>query len=312
MIFTIMGHKPTTDGTKYLNTLREDTNPSCHYTIGDDGLIRLIDFASVKFRRCTCFDLLIIKSQDDVRPIRSFSECLKVVNEMYGLGLGSSQETAIVHKKQSYSVAKQMQSTLDIRINALDGFSQKAMDYWTKYAINPALFNAETENEKIYEVTKYYYTDKSNSWIEATPAGLCFAYYFENTGHFKIYNPYPGEKEIKWFSNCSADDIYGEHDYDSLSRLVVTKSWKDRVALKQMGFNVVAFQNEGCKPDFKDGDVLLFDNDAPGIEAAAELAKHYECESCIIDPKFGCTDVGEFIEKYGQEKAKPYFTKIIK
>lgn len=314
IIQEVMGYEITTDGTKYLNTLRGEQNPSCQFLVGDtDDIIRLVDFASKKYNRCSCFDLLMIKSEDDVRPIRTFSECLKIVNERYGLGLGRSQQTVIDHKDRTYQKTKihYGASAPEIRIRSLDGFSDKAMDYWHTFGINPAEFNANTENEKIYEVVTYYYTDRSGAWIQVTPSNLCFAFYFEDTNKFKIYTPFPQGREKKFFTNCSVDDVFGQHDYDPESPVIVTKSWKDRVALKQLGFNSIAFQNEGCQPNIEVNGYLLFDNDHPGREAAEILAKEYGLTQIELDPRFGCKDTAEFIEKYGTEKTKKIIENLL-
>lgn len=305
----IMGYEVSVDGNVCLNTLRGESNPSCQFKIGTDDLVRLYDYGSVEWNRSSCFDLLIKKSKNDVRPIRTFSEALKIVNEKYGLGLGRNQETVIDHAGTKQYKVELTSSRCEIRIKAKNGFTVEALDYWANFGIDPVKFNQAVEGEMIFQVTKYYYTDRKDRWITVTPTNLCFAFYFEDTEHFKIYTPYPSEHESKWISNTHANDIFGRYDYSITKPVIATKSWKDRAVLKNLGFNAIAFQNEGCQPDVE-CDWILFDNDNAGREASKKLAEHYNAKSIELDPRFGCKDVAEFYEKYGPEKTKTILKKL--
>lgn len=308
----LMGYEVAVDNNVYLNTLRGEKNPSCQYKIGDDDIVRLLDYGSTEWNSSSCFDLLIKKSKNDVRPIRTFSEALKIVNEKYGLGLGRSDKTVIDHAgrdKHTYVIEKRKSRT-EIRVEARNGFSQEGLDYWANFGIDPIEFNQSVENEKVYEVVQYYYVGKRGDWIRVVPRSLCFAFYFEDTEHFKIYTPYPTDTEQKWLTNTSTEDVFGKHDYDTSSSVIVTKSWKDRQVLKNLGFNAIAFQNEGCTPSVN-CTWILFDNDDAGREASQKLAEHYVAKSIELDPRFGCKDVAEFYEKYGPDKTKLIINKLL-
>lgn len=147
-------------------------------------------------------------------------------------------------------------------------------------------------SEHVYLVEDYW--AYRNYWRKNfLHQSLCIAYHFPKTNHVKLY--FPEEKEDRWYSNCSNQDIYG---LDTLishgDLLIISKSQKDRLALKyDYGFeNVIAVQNEGCfipddiiidlKLRFK-RIVVIFDNDLTGYEQAQKLSQKYNIEYKIIE-----------------------------
>ena len=93
----------------------------------------------------------------------------------------------------------------------------------------------------------------------------------------KGYQPY--SKSLRFFGNVDKDCIGGLWDLDnSDSDIIITKSYKDWRVLKNRGFQVIWFQNEGMIPDLKllkgfkhRTFTILFDNDKAGIKAAIHV-----------------------------------------
>ncbi len=147
-------------------------------------------------------------------------------------------------------------------------------------------------SEHVYLVEDYW--AHRNYWRKNfLHKSLCIAYYFPKTNHVKLY--FPEEKEDRWYSNCSNQDIYGLDslaDYGDL--LIISKSQKDRLALKYdySYENVIAVQNEGCyipndimaelKQRFE-RIVIVFDNDLTGYEQAQKLSEKYNINYRIIE-----------------------------
>lgn len=173
------------------------------------------------------------------------------------------------------------------------------------------------ESELVFKVKNYWIKNKKG-WnlnsIYHPSKTLVVAYYFPKTDHVKLY--FPEQKEFRWYSNCSNEDIFGWHKidyYHSYSKeLVITKSAKDRLMLDYfIKLPSIALQNEGCFiPEDKLQELqemfeviwLLYDNDVTGIQQAQKLSEKYSISYKIIDvtPK----DTYEMIQAFGIENTK--------
>lgn len=148
-------------------------------------------------------------------------------------------------------------------------------------------------------LVKDYWAGRNGYWKKNFySSSLCIAYHFPETDRVKLYFPETLIPEEKWYSNCTNNEIFG---YSSLDKygdlLIITKSQKDRLTLKYhyLYNNVIAVQNEGCYiPDnivqdlklrFKQI-IIIFDNDATGLEKSKLLAKKYGFENRIIRSEF--------------------------
>ena len=317
-------------GTKiyYTNNLRKDTTAGCWYERKDNGLIVLADFAALEYNGMSCFDMLIAKSKDDVRPIRSFSECLRIVNEKWGLDLSGGDRTEIIQKIHTATKKPKAQRDLpdiraEIEFNVRGNknnpqFSDEAVRYWNRFGINPyEEYKRSIENpgEVIMYEVRNFRIRRSEPWRYYSPPGLCFAFYFPKTSHAKIYQPY--NQFSKWRSNCTKADIFG---LSSLSRaevdgdpVIVTKSWKDQTVLRNLGYAAVALQNEGCNPGEKFFQylhvlgyepVILFDNDEAGETNSLRLSDKYEIARARIPKSTNCKDIAELHDEYGPHRTQ--------
>ncbi len=173
------------------------------------------------------------------------------------------------------------------------------------------------ESELIFKVKNYWIKNKKG-WnlnsIHHPSKTLVVAYYFPDTDHVKLY--FPEQKEFRWYSNCSSEDIFGWHKinhYHSYSKeLVITKSAKDRIMLDYfINLPSIALQNEGCFiPQHKLEELqemfeiiwFLYDNDISGIQQAQKLSEKYNLSYKTIDvlPK----DTFEMIKEFGIDNTK--------
>ena len=173
------------------------------------------------------------------------------------------------------------------------------------------------ESELVFRVKNYWIKNKKG-WnlnsIHHPSKTLTIVYYFPETDHVKLY--FPEQKEYRWYSNCSTQDIFGWHKikhYQSISdKLWITKSGKDRLMLDyHIGIPSIALQNEGCfipqdislDLDMMFKDITLFyDNDISGILQAQKLSEKYNYKLRIVDclPK----DTFEMIENFGVDNTK--------
>lgn len=178
-------------------------------------------------------------------------------------------------------------------------YKDKLSIRFTKKEWSDNLFKLSSEileAEHVYLVQDYW-IGRSGIWKKNNiHKSLCIAYHFPESDHTKLY--FPEEKEIRWYSNCNNQDIFGLNNLNDYSDLlIISKSQKDRLTLKyHYGYsNVIAVQNEGCfipenvmdnlKLRFK-RIVIIFDNDYTGFDQARKLSITYDIEYRIIESSF--------------------------
>lgn len=296
---------------KYRNTLRNDMSPGCWYEISRNGLVVLVDYADSEYMWKNMFELLMMKSIKESYTIKSFSEALKVINEKFDLKLGAGSETFIdyipkpvVSNPSEYYRSHKPNGT-DIRIVAYQNFSPKAIDYWAQYGIDVN----DLEGENLYHVKECYIQAPDapiNGYYSFPCDELTFA--IEQDGYLKIYKPLTTYKDQKWRTNMPKDLIFGINTVKKDIQFI-TKSWKDMMVIRSLGFEAVAVQSEGAVPDkeileniransFMYGPIILFDYDEAGIKAAERLS-----EITSFDYKFltGGKDAAEVVKNKGEE-----------
>lgn len=149
--------------------------------------------------------------------------------------------------------------------------------YWEQYGIT----KEQLLLDRVIPVSKIKIVGNKGTSV-STPYTPCYAYTDFISGNKKLYFPYR-EGHKRFLTNCSKNDIGGISQLDMEDpQLIITKSYKDYRVLKNQGFNVVWFQNEGMIPDmeflaplissFSDV-IVLFDNDRTGIEASHKLVE---------------------------------------
>jgi hypothetical protein len=158
-----------------------------------------------------------------------------------------------------------------------------------------------------------YKNDKIISF-KYTKDNPIYAYKFINNGNisYKIYFPLRPDKKRKWlFSGGSQDDIEG---YDQLNHfsdiLILTKSLKDVMVYRLLGYNAISLQGEANKLSSElvnklykrfDNIIVNYDNDNEGIKGSVRLNKQYSFKYFFIDEE---KDISDYCKKYGLEKTK--------
>jgi len=267
---------------RFRSPFREDKDPGCRFT-WHSGILYFVE--NTMFNN------------------KLYWSCIDIV--MYFKKCSYQQALNILHQKiyVSSKIAKIVTSTFvpEIRFEKQD---------WHE----PNLFmlpGSILEKELVYKVKNYWIKTKKGwfrNYIHNPQTTLVIAYYFPETDHVKLY--FPEQKEYRWYSNCSVEDIFGWHKIKEYHRnsdkLSITKSGKDRLMLDyHLGIPAIALQNEGCyipedkvlELDVMFKDITFFyDNDIPGIIHSQKLSEKYGYKYKIIDclPKDSFEMIGEF------------------
>ena len=153
------------------------------------------------------------------------------------------------------------------------------MKFWSQYEIS----RQNLEEDKVIPIDLYKSTSRKSEPFVIKPLDIMYAYTDFDNNKVKIYRPY-GNKEEKWFTNCTQNDIGNINNLPiSGDQLIISKSYKDCRVLRNQGLNVVWFQNEGMIPAptllvslckrFK-SIIVWFDNDEAGKKSAKLVVSH--------------------------------------
>lgn len=164
------------------------------------------------------------------------------------------------------------------------------------------LTNEQLQKENIYLVDDYWIG--RNGYFRKNPIhdpkeNLTVAYHFPDSNHVKLYFPNKNKDEIKWYSNCDINDVFGKNKVNYYatysSSIIITKSQKDRIILDyKYDIPAVAVQNEGSfLPDdfFKQlktsfvNIYTLFDNDDTGKKVTEKYKNTYGIDSYSFFPE---------------------------
>ena len=132
-------------------------------------------------------------------------------------------------------------------------------------------------------------------------------YVYKVYDKLKIYRPLAIKKE-KWIGNTTKNYILG---YKQLPEqgdlLIITKSLKDVMCLKSLGYNSISPSSEGTLlPEIVIKDlsnrfkqlIVLFDNDTQGIKSAQKIKTIYNINNITIPLDLEVKDISEYYNKF--------------
>lgn len=281
-------------GKKFCSSLREDKSPTCCIVrIGDD--LRYRDFTET--RSIDCFEYVCRKYNVN------YYTALEMINLDFNLGLipnfiiNYTPTASATYKVDITSLPKRSTEIAIVRRN----WNHLDKNFWNK---KYQLSSKRLEEYNIFPISGFFL---NGIYITAEP--LSYAYYFgeaeDGRSLYKIYQPF--SKSLKWLTNCPQDYFQGEDQLPpSGDLLIITKSLKDVVVLKEAGYNAIAPQGEtvlltvekviSLKERFTTI-VFLYDNDSAGITAVGNLSNLYNIPYFVFP--IGTKDASDFVEQHG-------------
>lgn len=281
--------------------LRKDRNPS--FIVGNKfGKIGYKDFSTGESGNC--FDFVQVKFNC------TFLEALKIINRDLGIGLsdenGNLQSSVPVRRE--YEVREYESSERSIKIKSRK-WSSADKAFWSSFGIS-------RKTLELYEVKplEFYWLDDYCFKVK----GLAYSYRFD-TGIYKIYQPH---NEFKWMYNGSGDIIQGLKQLEFKSNyIVITKSLKDVMLLRELGIESIAPQAESVvlkEPimnvlyDYYDTVYTLSDYDNAGIHFAWMMRRLYNTKPLFLTDKVwnrgnglkGSKDISDYTKFFGIGETK--------
>jgi hypothetical protein len=224
--------------------------------------------------------------------------CNKICKD-FGLGLiGNS--IGELSKKQFLPAERKSKSKFGFKdVIAKKEFTAEGRQFWDQYYITPEIL----EEYNVKEVSSLV----GDLGIK-TLTDLAFSYRIGK--FFKVYTP--GSIEHKFANNFPSNYVEGLYQLvrrnASRELLIITKSTKDVMVLRLLGYEAIAPKGENIlitqaiqndlKSKYK-SIKMLFDCDNAGVKGAAK----YPFEKLWIPKEEDVKDISDFIKKYGPQEA---------
>lgn len=301
-------------GERFESPLRADNTPSFNIFRGSDNRLRFKDlsrggihgncFTFVMCKFNLTYGQALDKIYSDFKlnepngeyeivsryPCDDSGDCINISNSDGNL---QEQKVSIAIKKQP--------------------FTYHDFVYWKGYGID-----IQTLIKYNVSSAKYVYVNRQLV-VEYSAANPVYAYEFDT--RIKVYKPKEQNKKYKWFANIVAGDYQGYKQLPETGPLVIiTKSLKDVMVLDTLGYCAVAPHSESYSLDKSfiddlcsrfDNVVVLYDNDAPGIDSARRVYEVHGILSVTVPNEPGIKDISDYRRQHGRELSLVLLRKII-
>lgn len=268
----------------------------------------------------------------------TFIESLEMVNEDFNLGLKNKTNVIVVKKsdrnlqkvsdkevKQLLEEQKRIKETQNqILFQAVTRkWEEKDLLYWSNFGITQKTL----ERYHVYPALKVF-KNKQLTYIH-NPDNPCYVYFFPKSKHVKFYLPFSPDRSRRFFGNVNnLEDIQGYYqcdvkreDNDGNKLLILTKSMKDVMLLREFGYDAMALHGENHR--FEDDFirhikkyyskiVSLYDRDRAGILGAKRLWKEHKIKAFFIHKRWYCKDISDMFMTYGNDIVEDFLVSLIK
>lgn len=264
-----------------------------------NGTLFYKDYGDPNDKSYTCWGYL------KERYSLNLQETLNVINNDFNLGLNGDKKKPTLGfygiPNKEIKIEDKKDTIFQIKKKE---FSSKDLFYWNQYGIDLNIL----EYFDVYSISHYFINGLP---FEIKKNELGFAYY-EQPYKYKIYLPSRNKGE-KFWSNTGGAIVQGYNKLPNRGDIcLITSSKKDIMTLYKLGITSVAPGSENSRisldviQDLKDRFnklYIYYNNDEPGIKAAKDHSKLYECEY-IFNPINKPKDPSDFYKKYGFDDSK--------
>lgn len=277
-------------GKSFISEFYNDTRPSCRIFITSTNNLLYKDFGTGECLSCWTY----IQKKYNC----NLAEAANIVaNDFNIVKTNVKVEPKIIVANDNINLPKQVKKSL-IEIVS-QPWTIIDYNYWSQYKIPLELL--DTYN--VYSCkTVYLHKDDKTTVFNYNKHNPIYAYKFEHEGNYsyKIYFPL-ADRGYKWINNCDNSIIQGYNQLSNSKPIILTKSLKDVICYKLIGYNAIALQSEVSKLP-KDFNVIVnYDNDEQGIKSTNKLVEEYGFDHFYIDDY---KDLSDYIKNNGIEAAK--------
>lgn len=288
-----------------------DSNPSCRITSKGTRLY-YTDYGTGQYFG-NALDYVQFKYNCTLR------ECLRIVANDFGLKKLNLKVRPDINLKNLHEKLL-IKPKADIQI-ITQPFNLVDYNYWGKFKLSfDDLESDEVTAAKYVFLTnqrgelRYEYTNKNPIYAYKEYDIDC------NFLGYRIYMPL-ASKGRKWFNNTTNTAVQGIKGLAKKGKLlIITKSLKDVMVLRKMGYNAISLASETTSLSKEiyeklikrfDKIISLYDNDESGIKGAKSLADLYGIKAYFIPLETNCKDVSDLVDSLDLKEGKRIVKKLI-
>lgn len=302
IFYRYLGIKPKLR-VKFRNPFRDDKVPTCGFYFTPNNTLKFKDFTG--WCNWTCFDAVMYVEK------LTFSDTLIRVAHDFGIISGNYVQPREQKISMPVIEAPKDEFSSKLQITSKE-FTTLEYEIWRRYGIRP-------ETLALYRVKSV-----SHVWLngrpikQSTKTNPIFAYCFDE-GTYKVYSPL--SEDFKWISSCKSHHYQGYDQLDWVGDLlIITKSMKDVMVLREMGYNAIAPHSEHCNIPHEfmntlrkrfNNIVVFFDNDDAGIRGSKAICEEHQLKSIIIPQEESHKDISDYVKSNNLQKGKILMDKIL-
>lgn len=298
----------------FLSDLYKDTTPSCRIYQDKNNNLKYKDFGEPD-HYFNCFTYIMYKYNC------KFKECLRIIANDFGLlkfDIKSKPKFILGEEKVIENNKVKIKSTITIDSR---NWTLNDKNYWGQFGID---FKLLDEYDVIPVKNAYLHKGDRTIVFNHQDSNPIYAYRFTYQGiySYKLYKPLEPNKKFKWlFSGGCSENIEG---FDQLplygDLLIITKSLKDVICWKLVGYPAISLQGEANKLSKElveklkkrfNKFIVNYDPDDQGIKSAYKITSNYGFRSIIIPPEYKCKDLAEIIKQEGLKEVKKIINRLI-
>lgn len=249
-------------GQTFCSFLRIDKNPGC-FIREHNQLCFLTDYAFPEHSKLTCIHCVSKLMNCTLHQASVNVYAALYFNKPLQFGIQSTVGTIQKGRKSNTKI-----HFCPWTKGGIPTYTKWDKEYWKDTEVT----FEDLRQSNIFSVHHFFMNEKM-----ILPKYPCYAYFKADTGHVKIHQT-QNIKEERFIGTTSLNDVWEWNTHNE--QTLLTKSVKDGIILsKQLpNWKIVVFNNEGTLPDYPRVDVILFDNDVPGINAANKAAKKFNAK----------------------------------
>ena len=280
----------------YNSPFREDKNPSF-------GIFRSRKTGKLLFKdhgNGLCGD--VIRFVQEYTGITNYNELLKQIVKDLNIKNNTVLKSTKAYEKSEETVIGVVRQE----------FTNVDKAFWQQFGIT-------LDTLKKYNVSsiKYYLCDGIVKGIYKDESPM---YAYKVYDKFKIYRPL-SDKYTKWRNNLTEYDIQGlEQLPEKGELLIITKSLKDVMCLREMGYDAISPSSESTfipdnildilKKRFK-RILVCFDRDPAGVKNMRKISKKTGLNGFLVHKKFQSKDISDAVKNNGFEVIKNWLNKTL-
>lgn len=283
----------------FRSTLRADRKPTCKFYRRGNGKLILRDYSGDFWG--DCFDYVMRRTG------KNFFDALEDIAKRFELI--SSDGLADIHKLPKTPKFYIESTSSEIRIKRM-GWTEAHLRFWRQYGVSKRTLNSF----RVFPLERAWLNDEQVFYYGVRQE-VAFAYHFPEYGpyEYKLYFP---ERLERRFLHTNGNILQGFHLLPERGPfMVVTKSYKDVIALSEFGVPACApmAETQIVQPleaynlQMRFNNIFsLYDADRlAGIQSMKKMRKEYAFTPLFFNVKKGQPkDFTDFIKKSGVENAR--------